>query len=763
MGKGHILTPSEKSEVPSYMIYFDSESRVDIKITDEDIQRTMSGEKVEKGHDLYLICACFTKVTKKGKHLDDWRDYSEDQGQDFTDHFWDDVDHFVKTKKRCFMFAHNAGYDVIATGCIPSLIKRGYRVQAFSDSNPFFVKLSKYKEGTKEVDRSLTIVSSTNYYQCSLAELGECFGIPKTEINYATPTIQEAIPYCRNDVLILKVAMEAFIDFVKAEKLGSFALTIAGQAMKAFRCRFLKPDTIFIHREKPSLILEREAYAGGRNEAWRIGTVPGPIYYVDVNSMYPAVMIENKFPVKLLTYRKRAKLGELKKFIDKGYQVIASVKLRAKQPIYFKKDRKLVFPVGEFTTTLSTPELIRAIQDNSIIEVYKMNLYECDYIFREYVDYFYNKRLEAKSAGDAVKSLLFKIFLNSLYGKFGQKALNWEKIDDADPSIIKTETIVNVRTGQRRTYKVFGGSRFVKVDKKDGDNEAYNSFPAIAAHVTAYARMLLWKYIETAGLDNVYYMDTDSLFVNKIGYDRLTAAGYIDNKKLGLMKLEEEGQSITINGCKDYKFNNHVKIKGISKTAVKLDEGKYVSTIWRGMSKFIQSGDLGYYKNDMIIKTLTRHYDKGVIDMSGQVTPFIYENDESIYHKEVKQKEQEIREQLQQLKEYIKLQKQLRDPAIDIIIRLHGLKPDLNGAYRDELSNFPYPYRNFKKGCSIDRAVWIINGELNTNYTCNDLLELIFNHLNRSDHKQQIRNLENELDLLKVPDYYKRLDDDVPF
>lgn len=762
---GHRLTKSTKSEIPSDIIFFDTESRVDINITNDDIQRTMSGDKVEKDHELYLICACYCKRQKSGEYSEQWRDYfpQADGDTSFMDHFWNDVDAYVKKKKRCFLIAHNASYDVIASGCIPSLVARGYTVEAFSDSNPFFLKLAKYTDGVRE--KSLMIVSSTNYYQFSLAKLGECFGIPKTEIDYGEADIKAAIPYCRNDVQILKTAMLGFIKFIQEEDLGSFALTIAGQSMRAYRTRFLKDDTIYIHKDKKSLILEREAYAGGRNEAWRIGQINDHIYYLDVNSMYPSVMKYQKFPVKLITHRSRGKLRELQQFIiDKGYLAIAKVKLKAKDPIYFKKAGKLIFPIGEFVTTLSTPELIRAIADESIETVYKYNLYEGDYIFRDYVDYFYNKRLEAKANKDDVRTLLFKLFLNSLYGKFGQKSVNWERIDDADPEIVRTETIYNAATGKRITYKIFGGGRFIKVEKPDGENESYNSFPAIAAHVTAYARMMLWKYIETAGADNVYYMDTDSLFVNRAGYENLLAAGFIDDKKLGLLKVEEEADEMYINGCKDYIFNDHHKIKGISKSSVKIDDSKYISTIWRGLSKFIKSGDLSHYKNEMIIKTLSRQYDKGIIDLDGTVTPYRYDKDQNIFEQEIREKEDQLRAQISELKAYSKLYK--RDPAIDIVIRLGGLKPDTNGAYRQELSDFKYPYRNFKNGTTIDRAVHIINGELMTEYSANDLIELIYDHTHQKGYTELIRNLERELNQIRVPDYYKKsssIIDDLPF
>jgi DNA polymerase elongation subunit (family B) len=202
----------------------------------------------------------------------------------------------------------------------------------------------------------------------------------------------------------------------------------------------------------------------------------------------------------------------------------------------------LIFPVGNFETFLSTPEIIYALEHGHIKKVLAINIYEKANIFSEYVEYFYNMRLEAKAKGDEVRTLLYKLFLNSLYGKFGQKSNHWEKVGEADPTEVKLERIYDVDTKKFITVKIFGGGIFRKNDLEEGENESFYSFPAIASHVTSYARMLLWKYIETAGIENVYYTDTDSLFVNLEGYKNLEKANYLNEDTLGLLKLEYQSR-----------------------------------------------------------------------------------------------------------------------------------------------------------------------------------------------------------------------------
>ena len=59
----------------------------------------------------------------------------------------------------------------------------------------------------------------------------------------------------------------------------------------------------------------------------------------------------------------------------------------------------------------------------------------------------------------------------------------------------------------------------------------------LAAYITAGARSMLCRAIVIAGPENVYYCDTDSLFVNAEGFRRLQAAGLLHEDMLGLFKL----------------------------------------------------------------------------------------------------------------------------------------------------------------------------------------------------------------------------------
>lgn len=695
MREPHQLQPTKTAKLPRRFIYFDSESKVDIHIRDDDIKKLLrSGEyaltdpePVLKQHDPYLICATFKHKTNSGSTQRILKRYKTNDfpmcsDRSFCQTFWEDVENYARMNENLYVFAHNAKYDVQVTGCIHYLVRMGYTVSSFNDANPCIITLEKkftHSPETKEkyqrakggrlVDdpklKTITIVSSTNYYQQSLKDLGKVFGLEKLDFAHDEDfSMEKAEVYCDRDVEILEKAVDALIGFVMREDLGSFKLTIASQAFSAFRHRFLHGHEIFIHADEEALRTERRAYAGGRTEViQRLGRIPEKAYYVDVNSMYPFVMKRYLYPTQLVKRWNFCDVDRLQELIMDDYLVICDAYVETDKPMFHKKQNRLIFPVGGFWTTLCTPELIKGLQEGVIKEVKNVCIYEADNYFESYVDYFYTKRLASKKIKDKVHDYLYKLFMNTLYGKFGQRNENWEPVADIDPEIIDTYTIYDTTTKTSETYKVFGGHVWKKNELGERE-ESVNSFPAVAAHVTSYARMLLWEAIETAGIENVYYCDTDSIMCNETGYNRLKAAGFLHDSELGKLKLEKIG-TLHLYGCKDYRFilpveatkvkrsrkaRQHrrtwgrfklsrrslfyaeTKIKGVSKYARPVDpteDGKlrFAVTQWGGFTERLKNKSFASYYNQVIIKTLKRDYNKGLVE-GAIVRPFRFNEKE---------------------------------------------------------------------------------------------------------------------------------------
>ncbi|GAH24398.1 unnamed protein product, partial [marine sediment metagenome] len=189
-------------------------------------------------------------------------------------------------------------------------------------------------------------------------------------------------------------------------------------------------NKIYIHNNEQAIELERDSYRGGRTECFYLGELKdGNYYIVDVNSLYPFVMRNNLYPVKYVKQTHKPTLPIISRFL-KDKSVIARALVDTDEPVYAVRRGRTIFPIGRFWVTLTTPELLYALEHNHLIKVERAVIYEQANIFKTYVDRFYKLRQEFKTAGVAEYEELCKKMLNSLYGKFGQKAEVWEKIGD---------------------------------------------------------------------------------------------------------------------------------------------------------------------------------------------------------------------------------------------------------------------------------------------------------------------------------------------
>ena len=565
-------------------------------------------------HKLYLGYAVYINMDPfQEKWLEAFKKPSE---------FWDWVEEKLKNKsssKTAYLFTHNAWFDFSVLHGFTELTKRGWKLSGhIIDTGKFSVKFQKN-------GKNLFVVNTYQIFPSKLQKLGEVIGLKKMDVGVGHTDV-ENIPidllkeYCKNDVEILKRSILYWFDFIKKHDIGSFKITLASQAFTAFRKKFLKDNTIVIHNNPVALDLERKAYRGGRTECFRIGTMKGKFYKLDVNSEYPYVMKTFSFPYKLLTVTENVPLKDLKKLTE-HFSVIADVEFEIDEPaIGIKVNGKLIFPVGYLRAVLCTPEIEYLLENDCLRKCHTAAVYYKKPIFRDFVEYFYNLRQKYKSEKNSVYEFMCKIIMNSLYGKFGQKVEKWYEIGEVDdPDLFDIINEIDDQTGDVKQIYVFGGKAYMR---ESGDDESGISFPAISAEVTAHARMYLWKLIKIAGIENVFYCDTDSIFTNEEGFENLKNSNVVDDKKLGALKLEETSDYLEILGPKCYTFNNKKKIKGIKESAKPHLEksNTFIQEEFWKMRRQIQYGIHEQY-TEIKEKHLAFNYDKGIIDENGVVHP----------------------------------------------------------------------------------------------------------------------------------------------
>lgn len=589
----HYLAANKGCEAPHAAIWVDTE-------TDQ-----IPVDEVTVRHVLRFGWACYQRTRLNGA-------WTEPEWFRFTNarDFWCWAESKARPKTRLFMFAHNFSFDAPVLGTFEILPERGWKLtRAIIESPPVIL-------GWRREKTTIQMLDTLNWWRMPLAKIGESIGLAKLKMPPLDASAEEWDEYAKRDVEVIRVAMHGWWKFLEAYDLGGFASTLAAQALRSYRHRYM-PAKILIDDDTQAIALARSALHGGRTEAFRLGKVRGRVHCVDVNSMYPAVMSRERFPARLVRVFKSPDDDELAEWCV-SHCVVALVDLETKRNRFAHVlGDKLIFPTGRFTEALTTPDLADALAHGEVRGCKWAAVYEAEYLFAAFVEEFYRLRMDAKSAGNESDSWRLKILMNSLYGKFAQRGERWEVIGEAPTKDIQQWAQIDFQTRKVRYFRSLSGA----LQERIREGEAHDSHPAIAAHVTAYGRALLYKFLQDAGKEVCWYVDTDSLYVNDDGFNRLRAD--LDDKRLGALKHESTYDGMTIFGAKDYIIGGRKVTKGVRANATWVTDHEVSQEQWSTLRGLLRVQDVSAPTTRLISKHLKRDYSKGIVGKTGKISPFV--------------------------------------------------------------------------------------------------------------------------------------------
>lgn len=510
-----------------------------------------------------------------------------------------------------YVIGHNIFFDLQASGFFRYFTKAGWKLEFYYDKGLTYVLI------IRKGSRRIKAISSTNYFSESLERLGNSIGLPKLGISFAEASPEETSVYCKRDVEIVIASIASWLRFIDEHDCGSFGLTRASQSFRAYRHRFMEQIPA-VHQDQIVQALERRCYTGGRTEAFRIGEISdSPVCCYDINSMYPFVMMDNEYPYQLIDYKTEPTIENVIENL-KLFAVCAECEIETDEPAYsYRLNGKVVFPIGRLKLNLTTPGLLYAIEHGHLKRVTEASYYKKAKLFTKYIDYFYSIKEQFKREGNTVGLAMVKIFLNSLYGKFGQRyeVTEYEPCYDG-PEYLRIESYEE-STGRTVTETYLMNCRVTT----EGDRAGDDSFTAIAAHVTEYARFHLWSIIKSIGVGRVLYTDTDSVYLHES--DAHLIKHPIDQYKLGALSLDGRFKRMIIYGAKDYELDGKLKCKGIPKSATGDEHEGYHYTEFLGQSSHLRAGVDDAFIIRPITKRPKRAYDKGIVASDGRVSPLI--------------------------------------------------------------------------------------------------------------------------------------------
>lgn len=516
-----------------------------------------------------------------------------------------------KRYKNKIVFAHNAEFDLLTI--FGNIFTEVDNTAIF---NGKFIS-AKWKD--------ITFADSMNIYPTSVEKIGKLINLPKLEnkkVSGQKLTKENIEPkdieYCKRDCKIVYDALLRIFELI-----GTIKVTLPSLAMYDFRNNYLKDDILF-----NELVDEfYESYYGGRTEAFKIGQVNASVY--DVNSLYPYAMRNCYFP-DIMRLKKEITVDEkFLLFALKNYEGMAKVTVIHKDMFFgclpckkeVNKQTKLLFPVGEFETTVNFNELRFAV-NNGFVKIKKVHYMvygnPVKSPFTEFIDDNYKKRMQSK---DELNRTIYKLKMNSLYGRFGMRMkMNTQYFDEIPFDIIRELK----EADKFCDIQIFNEQRndCYLITENEKFKNSFFSIPTYSSYITSEARIILLKGLLQNEKQKVVYCDTDSIFLE---------GSFKGNVSEGLGDFKKENKKVTeIHGLKNYKYTDEkgkqvLVIKGISKNSEKIidrDTGteKYkTQKYYKTKQSLRQNKEAG--QSFEMIKELKHKYDKRIVLDNGDTNP----------------------------------------------------------------------------------------------------------------------------------------------
>lgn len=462
-------------------------------------------------------------------------------------------------------------------------------------------------------NHTLQFRDTLNHWKISVKEMGKRINLEKLEDDLFNGKVKitkrKLMSRCRRDT---EITYKFVMSMKKAyESIGcELKMTIGSTALAKFYKDYAVRPKEPMNRAHLEFCLK--GYYGGRTEIFFNKPISGNIYYFDINSLYPSCM-RKKFPDPYSGFWTKSP-----NFESEGMSDITVKAPEIKIPYLPYRDTesgRLLFPLGTFRGTYTHFEIREAIKlGYKILKIHKsLQFRNTGHYFRDFVESFYAKRLEAQARGDALQSDSFKLIPNNLYGKFAQRN--------------KHESLIPYEKKNLKNGDVIYGNMVLRVEQGEYPKHTNGIW---SAYTTAYGRHEWFnhasKIINNCGL--LIYGDTDSvIFEHKNPI-------FKESKELGGVKCEGEFNYAHFKLPKVYvlrlKRKKFYKAKGVPKAKARdffekhrarfRRPYKIKETLRRNLSpKRKQKLIMNFW--DLTKKELKQKYDKRKVLKSGHTVP----------------------------------------------------------------------------------------------------------------------------------------------
>lgn len=335
------------------------------------------------------------------------------------------------------------------------------------------------------------------------------------------------------------------------------------------------------HNCDTTLRLERSAAHGGRASVWYSGRIAapgeadspcdatdlhpgrarciGPVTRVDVSSMYPTLLRDRLYPCRAIGLYGAIPVPMLMEFARAG-NCIARVRVRTTRGEFpLRRDDDVIYPTGEFVTTLTAPELVALSECGEVVSVAQCATYAMGRPFRESMERLLDARAEAKARGDRDAEAFSKLCANSLAGKLAQRAGGWVRSPQDDcPGAWGEWYKTSSRTMTVARFRHVAGAAWEWTDDKTGRGPHTAAFAFLAAYGRAWMKCIRDRLPECS----VVSQDTDGLFLLPCAAQSQTVAEMTAREGPGRLRVVGTRDSAQFWGPRHYLWGDEWTLSG---------------------------------------------------------------------------------------------------------------------------------------------------------------------------------------------------------
>lgn len=472
---------------------------------------------------------------------------------------------------RTVAFAHNLSFDLRLSQALRYLPKLGFDVQGIGlNSYSCWVRLRRDRN-------TLWLCDSLSFLPAALERIAPMVALDKPPLPEDDDTSAVWLARCRADVEVTRAAVLRVLGFLRAENLGDFRLTGAAMASAGYRHRFMPQKTLLVHDNAELLAIERESAYAGRAEVWRHGDTNETVYEYDFQYAYARLAQELELPYRFECEHSPLE-GERFDNVAEHQAILSRCIVTTEIPVVATVyDNHIVWPIGRFGVYLWDNEARLAKEAGADVLVERCWLYARDPILKSWADWIIEKLDAPTDAIDPVARLMLKDWSRALIGRFGLRYPLLEEIGRVPSYDLAHRGVWDIDADKELTYLQLGQQLFEQTEKV----ESSDSIPAIMSYIMAASRVKLWQLMQTAGLENLYYVDTDGIICNRRAAKRIDAA-LADGAMPGL-RLKGTYNGGSFRAPRNIDLGDERRVNGAPRKAERLTSGVYRGEVWESL------------------------------------------------------------------------------------------------------------------------------------------------------------------------------------